>query len=248
MQRDHTIDFNDLRLFHTAEHACGYWPERQARDLVFDPGDSRLALAFPFALSWGFRRSGSLIYRPHCNTCRACIAVRVPVAEFQPNRSQRRCLQRNADLQVDIVTATRSDEHLALYRRYLAARHPGGGMDDHDAIEFDQFLISTWGESRFLEIRDAASLGGTLRAVAVTDVIPGAFSAVYTFYDPDSATRGLGSFALLQQIAWAQRERRDYLYLGYWIKGHPKMDYKSHYRPLEIFDGRGWSRRQESQS
>jgi leucyl-tRNA---protein transferase len=232
-----------LRLFHTSEHPCGYWPERQARDLVFDPGDPRLAQIYPTALSWGFRRSGNLIYRPHCRACRACVAARIPVADFRPDRSQRRCLARNADLEIRVLPAERNDEHFALYRRYLSARHPGGGMDGHGASEFDQFLLSTWGQGRFLEFRTHQPHGqGELLAVAVTDVVSDALSAVYTFYNPDMADRSLGTFAILQQIAWARRDGKDHLYLGYWIDGHSKMAYKRRYRPLEMFDGYGWSR------
>ena len=238
------IDIDEpLRLFHTADHACGYWPERQARDLVFDPGDPRLAQTYPMALSWGFRRSGNLIYRPHCRNCRACIAVRIPVDEFRPDRSQRRCLARNADLETRVLPAERNDEHFALYQRYLGARHAGGGMDGHGPAEFDQFLGSTWGQGRFLELRTRQAHGpGELLAVAVTDVVENALSAVYTFYDPDAAKRGLGTYSILQQIAWAQREGKRHLYLGYWIDGHRKMAYKRRYRPLESFDGHGWSR------
>ncbi len=235
----HANTAEPLRLFHTAEHACGYWPERQARDLVFDPGDPQLAARYPLALGWGFRRSGDLIYRPHCRHCHACTAVRIPAADFRANRSQRRCLERNADLEVRVRPAERDDELFALYQRYLGARHAGGGMDGHGAAEFDQFLLSKWGSSRFLDIRERA--GGALLGVAVTDVVDDALSAVYTFYAPEAADRSLGTFAILQQIAWARREDKRYLYLGYWIDGHRKMDYKRRFRPLEAFDGQRWS-------
>ena len=225
-----------LRVFHTGDHACAYWPERVARDLVLDPRDERLPQLYAPALAAGFRRSGDIVYRPHCRGCRACVAVRLPVADFVPDRSQRRCLARNADVDVRIVQAQRSEEQLALYRRYLQARHLGGGMDDHGALEFDQFLVGNWAEGRFLEFR----VDGRLLAVAVTDLTADALSAVYTFYDPDAAPRSLGTFAILQQVAWAKREGRSYLYLGYWIAGHPKMEYKRRFQPLEGFDGRSW--------
>ncbi|RNF81728.1 arginyltransferase [Montanilutibacter psychrotolerans] len=232
---------DDLRLFHTGEHACGYWPARVARDLVLDPRDPRMPHWYPLALGWGFRRSGDIVYRPHCNGCHACVAVRIPVDRFVPDRSQRRCLARNAQVQMRVLPAQRTDEQLALYRRYLAARHAGGGMDNHGAVEFDQFLVGRWSEGRFLELRDHGPDGpGPLLAVAVTDLIADAMSAVYTFYDPDEADRGLGTLAILKQIEWARRECRHFLYLGYWIDGHRKMDYKRRYRPLEGFDGRNW--------
>ena len=237
---ENTQPIDDLRLFHTGEHPCGYWPDRVARDLVLDPRDPRLPQLYPDALSWGFRRSGDIVYRPHCRQCRACVAVRIPVADFTPDRSQRRCLARNADIEAHVVAPACTDEYLALYRRYLSARHAGGGMDDHGALEFEQFLIGAWSESRFLELRERGS--HRLLAVAVTDLAPEALSAVYTFYDPDAAARGLGTLGVLRQLEWAARDGRGHLYLGYWIAGHPKMDYKRRFRPLEGFDGRGWRR------
>ena len=235
---DGVLRTDDVRLFHTAEHACGYWPERSARDLVLDPRDPRLARLYPMALAWGFRRSGDIVYRPHCAGCHACVAVRIPVDGFVPDRSQRRTLARNATIDARILPAERSDEHFALYQRYLSARHPSGGMDGHGAAEFDQFLIGAWSQSRFLELRERDS--HRLLAVAVTDVSDDALSAVYTFYDPDETARGLGTLAILRQIEWARRDGRRHLYLGYWIGAHDKMDYKRRFRPLEGFDGHGW--------
>ena len=232
--------YDDLRVFHTGDHPCGYWPSRHARDLVLDPRDARLPQLYPLALGWGFRRSGDLVYRPHCQGCRACVAVRIPVEDFRPSRSQRRCLARNADLDARVLPAERTAEHFALYRRYLTARHPGGGMDQQGVAEFEQFLIGGWCEGRFLELREHAT--HRLLAVAVTDLADEALSAVYTFYDPDEAERGLGTLAILQQLAWARREGRRHLYRGYWSAGHDKMDYKRRFHPLEGFDGRQWRR------
>ncbi|RRU22266.1 arginyltransferase [Stenotrophomonas sp. 278] len=233
---------DELRLFQTGDHPCGYWPDRAARDLVLDPHDPRLGSLYPMALSWGFRRSGDLVYRPHCANCHACVSVRIPVERFAPDRSQRRCLARNADLEVRIVAAEQTDEQFALYHRYLTHRHAQGGMDDHGPHEFDQFLIGQWSQGRFLEMRAPAHDGhrGELLGVAVTDVTPQGLSAVYTFFDPDQAHRGLGTFGILQQIAWARREHLPHLYLGYWIRDHRKMDYKRRFRPLEAYDGRRW--------
>ena len=228
-----------LRVFHTGDHPCGYWPERSARDLVLDPRDDRLPRLYPMALASGFRRSGDIVYRPHCRGCQACVAVRLPVAAFTPDRSQRRCLARNADIDVRILPAQRSDEQFELYQRYLRARHRGGGMDDHGTFEFDQFLVGAWSQGRFMELREHAT--HRLLGVAVTDLVGDeALSAVYTFYDPDATTRGLGTLAILKQVEWARRDGREHLYLGYWIAGHRKMDYKRRFGPLEGFDGREW--------
>jgi arginine-tRNA-protein transferase len=231
-------DADNLRLFHSAPHPCGYWPDRDARDLVLDPRDPRLPNYYPMALEWGFRRSGDIVYRPSCGSCRACVPVRVPVASFRLDRSQRRCLRRNGDVATHLLAPTCTDEYVALYQRYLQSRHPNGGMATHGAHEFEQFLIGSWNDCRFLELRDATS--HRLLAVAVTDVLPEALSAVYTFYDPDETARGLGSLGVLKQIEWAQRSGRHHVYLGYWIDGHQKMAYKRRFQPLEAFDGHSW--------
>lgn len=226
----------NIRVYQTVEHACGYWPDRLARDLVLDPTDPTLASLYGPSLAMGFRRSGGHVYRPHCAACQACTPVRVPALAFRPSRAQRRCGRRNADLELRWMPAERSDERFALYRRYVRSRHAGGGMDDPSPADFDAFLSCPWSPTMFLEAR----LDGKLVSVAVTDVLPDALSAVYTFYDPDAAARGLGSFAILSQLAQATRDGRGHLYLGFWLAGHPKMDYKRSFRPLERLVGRQW--------
>lgn len=218
-----------IRVFQTLEHPCGYYAERNARNLVIDPLARGLPQVYGTALERGFRRSGGHVYRPHCQGCRACIASRIPVAEFAPDRSQRRCLRRNADLVLQVAPARRTDENFDLYQRYLAARHPDGGMDDPAEEDFERFLACNWSPTRFLELRR----GDELLALAVTDVLPQGLSAVYTFYSPDYPARSLGTCAILHQVEWARSQGLPHVYLGYWIAGHSKMDYKLRFHPLE---------------
>ncbi len=227
-----------IRLFQTREHACGYWPERIARDVLLDPDDPALALLYPQMLAVGFRRSGGHVYRPRCPACRACVPLRIPVRDFSPSRSQRRCLARNAAVTFEAKPPLRSTERFGLYRRYLRSRHAGGGMEEGGPDEFDAFLSSDWSPTAFVELREA----GRLLGVAVTDVLPDALSAVYTFFEPDPAARGLGTLAILRQIEWARATGRRHLYLGFWIESHPRMAYKARFRPAEILTERGWTR------
>lgn len=229
---------NNIRIFQTAEHTCGYWPERLASDLVLDPTDPTLPRVYERALTMGFRRSGGHVYRPHCLGCNACIPVRIPVQEFRPNRNQRRCLSHNADITIKVVTAGRTEEIFSLYRHYVGTRHAGGGMDDPLPEDFDKFLTSAWSTTLFLEL----CWNNELLGVAVTDVLPNALSSVYTFYAPEHAERSLGTFAILAQIEHARQQKREHLYLGFWLDAHPKMHYKRNFKPLEYFDGREWQR------
>ena len=224
-----------IRVFQTAEHTCGYWYDRAARDIVLDPRDPNLPRLYAQALQNGFRRSGGHVYRPNCNGCRACVPVRIAVEHFQPDRSQRRCLKRNADVTMETAKAVRDEEAFALYRRYLHHRHRGGGMDQATPLDFDAFVSCDWSPTRFLKLR----LEGRLIGVAVTDVLARALSAVYTFFDPAMSARGLGTLAILRQIEWARRAGYPHLYLGFWLKDHQKMHYKTRFQPLEgLIDGR----------
>ncbi len=232
----HTPPEIPIRLFQTQMHVCGYYPERQARSLVLDPSSPYLALAYPNAIDHGFRRSSHQVYRPHCPDCTACTPTRIVVEAFRPDRSQRRCVARNADLRAVVMPARATDEYFALYERYLDARHGDGPMAQPTPEEFENFLIGTWSRTLFLELRE----GDRLLAVAVTDALPQGLSAVYTFYEPGLPQRSLGTFAILQQIALAARRQLPFVYLGYWLPGHPKMDYKRRFGAMEILRDGKW--------
>lgn len=230
-----------VRLLKTLPHPCGYFDGRTAQNLVIDPLASDLPGLLDLALTRGFRRAGGHIYRPACSRCRACIPARLAIEDFRPNRSQRRCMQRNADLEIEVEAARYTEEYFELYRRYLGARHPGGGMDDAVPGDFMRFLTSPWSPTRFVCFRER----GRLLAVAATDESPCGLSAVYTFYDPADSARGLGTFAILTQIEMARARGLPHLYLGYWIAGHPKMGYKTDFRPIEVLRSEGWTQLEE---
>jgi len=225
-----------VRLFQTLPHPCGYFAERTAQNLVIDQASPHLAQIYDAALLRGYRRAGSHVYHPHCRRCRACVPARVPADAFRPDRSQRRCLRRNADLELILETPACSDEYFDLYRRYLDLRHAGGGMDNPAADDFTRFLYTPWSPTRFVALR----LRGRLVAVAVTDFASCGLSAVYTFFEPAERGRGLGIYAILRQVELARERQLPHVYLSYWIEGHPKMDYKARFRPLELLGPDGW--------
>lgn len=231
-------DARRLSLYITGEHECAYLPERTARTVFVDPGFPLRNGHYSSLIRQGMRRSGRYIYNPSCPHCDACQSLRVPVREFSPRRRQRRCWRRNSDLQSTVRSAAFHQEHFDLYRRYLGERHPGGGMDAHDESGYMDFLISPWSETRFVEFR----LDGRLLAVSVIDLVADGFSAVYTFFDPFDARRGLGSYAILWQIDAARRYGLDYVYLGYWIAECDKMRYKADYQPCEVYRSGAWER------
>ena len=226
----------DLAFFASPAHDCGYLPDRSSVTLFADPEAAMDMELYGILLENGFRRSGAHVYRPHCPTCRACIAARIPVEQFLPNRSQKRCLRKNTDITANVTRPAFVEEHFALYRKYMAARHTGGGMDDPSEKKYMEFLTSAWADTEFVEFR----FNGDLMAVAIMDVLPHGLSSVYTFFDPNHGELSLGRFALLWQINEAQRRHLPHLYLGYWIKNCQKMLYKQEYRPIELYQENRW--------
>jgi arginine-tRNA-protein transferase len=227
-------------LYLSATHSCSYLPGLSARTLFVDPMAPMDGLLYEGLIEQGFRRSGAHVYRPACDPCRRCVPVRIPVREFSPNRSQRRNARLNADLTLLERPAAFEPEHYALYETYVRSRHGGGGMaEDASAESYQDFLVRPWGgETRLLELR----LTDRVLAVAVTDRLPTSLSAVYTFFDPASSRRALGTFAVLSQIALARRLGLRYLYLGYWIEECRKMAYKDAFRPIQAWSGGHWRR------
>lgn len=231
-----TLRSERVRLFQTLPHACGYFPARTAQNLVLDPAAPNLSKLYALSLARGFRRAGGHVYHPHCPRCHACEPCRIDVAAFTPDRSLRRCVSLNSDLELSECEPGLTDERHDLYARYLRARHPGGGMDDASDEDFSHFLASPWSPTVFLEFR----LAGQLVAVAVTDVCDTGLSAVYTFFEPELPRRGLGTYAILRQIELARARQLPHLYLGYWIQDHPKMGYKARFRGLQVLGADGW--------
>lgn len=225
-----------LQFYLTAPYPCSYLPDRLARSQVATPAALVDTAVFGELARQGFRRSGHYVYRPRCDDCSACLPARVRLDGFLPRRGQRRCLNRNQDIVCKLRPLEFNEAHYALYRRYQAARHAGGGMDMDDREQYRGFLLTSQVDSALAEF----SLDGRVVMVSLVDRLLDGLSAVYAFYDPDLAKRSLGVYNVLTLIQLAAGLGLPYLYLGYWIRESPKMAYKSDYQPLEIYRDGAW--------
>jgi len=236
MTRDISSDLKKIRLYLTESHPCSYLEGRDAVTAFVDPKLQISGDVYSHLSLLGFRRSGEYVYKPHCLSCKACIPARIPVASFKPNRSQRRCLQKNADIVVTSSDSIDLAEHYALYARYIDRRHSDGDMYPPSLKQFETFLGSAWDCTRYLEFRR----DGALVCGAGVDWLSSGLSAIYTYFDPDLGDRSLGIHAILKQIDLTREYHLDYVYLGYWIRDSGKMRYKSDFHPLQLYVDNTW--------
>lgn len=231
---DSELPFSLLQFYNTATYPCSYLANEQAVSQVATPPHLITTEVYAELVRRGFRRSGVFTYRPNCANCRACIPVRLPVARFKPNRSQRRTAKQHAGLHARELPLFNFEEHYELYQRYQSVRHAGGGMDQDNHEQYAHFLLQSRVDSRLVEFTE----NGVLRMVSIIDVLDDGLSSVYTFYDPDIAGAAFGTYNILWQIAQCQASGMPYLYLGYWIRNSRKMAYKANFRPIEgLIDG-----------
>jgi len=231
----------DIQYYATAAYPCSYLEGRLARSQVAAPSEAIDAANYDVLIQHGFRRSGSFVYRPQCDNCNACLSIRLPVADFMPNRSQKRAWAQHTSLICTVTEPAFSQEHYALYQRYQRSRHPGGGMDIDDEVQYTDFLVRSNVRSWMVEFRAPLpdQSGTELKMVSIIDVLKEGLSAVYTFYDPEPG-QNFGTFNVLWQIERARAMGLRHLYLGYWIKSCQKMAYKSHFRPYELLSNGLW--------
>ena len=231
---------NDLIFYsHSEPHACSYLPGELSNSIFPDPRTELSSELLNQLHINGFRRSGRLVYRPQCPQCNACWSARVINKEFSASRGQRRTLKRNQDLQFQWRSVEFSQEHYQLYEKYINGRHQGGDMHPASEEQYKDFLIEGYDTHKFLEMRNEQL---ELVGVCVVDQFYDGLSAIYSYFDPDQHKRSLGKMFVLALIQLGQQAGLPFTYLGYYVKGSAKMEYKANYQPLEVFRGNQWQR------
>ncbi len=237
------------QFYLTSPTPCPYLPGREERKVFTHLVGGRARDLNDVLSQGGFRRSQSIAYRPACETCRACVSVRVCVQDFRLSRGFRRVMSRNSDLIGETLPPQPRSEHYSLFRSYLDERHPDGGMATMSALDFAMMVEDTHVETSLIEYRRRGPDSGFTRrgtgdlfAMALTDRLNDGLSMVYSVYDPALETRSLGTFMVLDHIERARMLGLPYVYLGYWVDGSPKMSYKARFLPQERLSTQGWER------
>jgi arginyl-tRNA--protein-N-Asp/Glu arginylyltransferase len=236
------------QFYLTAPATCPYLPQEMERKVFTHMVGERAPELNDLLTQGGFRRSQNIAYRPACESCRACVSVRIVAGEFTPTRSMRRILALNTDVVSTEYPAEPSSEQYSLFRRYLDHRHQKGGMSDMSVLDYAMMVEDTHVNTKIIEYRlkvegDGIGLAkGPLISAALTDKMGDGLSMVYSYFDPDIADRSLGTFMILDHIRKVKERGLPHVYLGYWVKGSRKMDYKTKFLPQEHLMAQGWER------
>ncbi|GGD14631.1 putative arginyl-tRNA--protein transferase [Aureimonas glaciei] len=237
------------QFFLTSPTPCPYLPGQLERKVFTHLVGEKAPELLDLLTQGGFRRSQNIAYRPACERCRACMSVRIVVDEFEPTKSMRRVMARNRDIVGRMDAAVPSSEQYSLFRRYLDDRHAKGGMSEMSVLDYAMMVEDSQVDTRLIQYRvrgpDSSftrASDGALIGAALSDVMGDGMSMVYSFFEPGEHERSLGTFMILDHIERTKRLGLPYLYLGYWVKGSRKMDYKVRYQPQEHLQSKGWER------
>lgn len=237
------------QFYLTAPSPCPYLPGREERKVFTHLVGKRGRELNDVLTQGGFRRSQTIAYRPACEGCQACLSVRVVVDEFETPRSYRKIARRNGDLIGIEMPNVASSEHYALFRSYIEARHGDGGMAQMSMLDVKMMIEDSHVETRLIEYRrrdpDSGITGGSsgeLLGLALTDLMGDGLSMVYSVFSPDETARSLGTFMILDHVRRARQAGLPYVYLGYWVQGSGKMDYKARFVPQERLVSTGWQK------
>lgn len=243
----HALDTPQFYL--TAPSPCPYLEGREERKVFTHLVGERAKQINDMLSQGGFRRSQNIAYRPACEGCKACVSVRVVVDEFRTNKSFNRILKRNQDLVGQRLPPAPTSEQFSLFRRYLDDRHASGGMAEMTSLDYAMMVEDTHVDTMIIEYRQRKNDGsadgrgeGPLIAAALTDILTNGLSMVYSFYDTEADYSSLGTFMILDHIRLARRLGLPYVYMGYWVQGSSKMDYKTRFRPQEQLTMTGWQK------
>ena len=235
---------NFPEFYVTAPQPCPYLEGRLERKLFTHLTHDKPPALVDNLLKGGFRRSQNIAYMPYCEGCQACVSVRVAVDEFTPNRSFQRVLKANADLTTRRIAPHPTAEQYSLFRDYIDQRHSDGGMADMTVLDYAMMIEDSIITTFLSEYRAPAtgSSEGPLMGIALCDRLSDGISMVYSFYDTEVPQRSFGTYMILEHVEYARQLGLPYLYLGYWIEGSRKMNYKTRFHPQERLTGNGWER------
>ena len=235
----HVISRNP-QFYVTAPQECPYLENQMERKLFTALYGSNSEKLNNSLSKQGFRRSQNVLYRPSCSSCCACLSARIPVSDFFLSKSQKRTLKTNIDLNRTVKEPLASDEQFLLFKKYIKARHANGGMSEMDCDDFSAMIEETNVNSKVVEYYQPNENGEKLLSLSLIDILDDGISMVYSIFEPGIEKRSLGKYMILDQIELARELKLEYVYLGYWVAGSPKMDYKKEYKPLEVFKDNIW--------
>ena len=222
------------------EFPCSYIDGKQERRLYVDIESSNKKEIFIEELTRnGFRRNYDHMYIPICTDCSLCVPSRINIRNFVFSKNSKRNLKKNSDLVFEEKSKVFLDreERYKLFLKYCSFQHHESSMGKMTLKQFEDFFYNSINDSIVFDLKNKENV---IFASVLVDVIENGYSAVYSFYDPEKQSRSLGKNIILNLVKTLKSKKKEYLYLGYWVKTCRKMDYKILFDSLELFVNGKW--------
>ncbi|MCQ2576038.1 MAG: leucyl/phenylalanyl-tRNA--protein transferase [Treponema sp.] len=245
--------------FNEETDACGYFKDKESHSIytvtewVRQEVDPNITdeLMLGFFLEQGFRRFSNMFYIQDCKGCSQCIPIRVPVKNFETSKSQRVAWRKNQDLEISLNFDKEdftTEEKVFMLREYDKYHNQGDPEYSAKTLEMTKIqlhhMCETFEGCANMEYR----LNGKLIAVGILDFAKDrngkytSLSSNYFYYDvsEELKERSIGVFSVLKEIELCKELDIPYYYLGLYLPGCRKMNYKIKYLPCELFLNGKW--------
>ena len=231
------INKYNYNFYLTNTEPCPYLTNRDEKKIFLIMDDINKSNEYEHLIKSGFRRSHNILYNQVCADCNLCKSIRINVNNFKLSKSNKRVLNKNKNLFTKKLSNNPSKEQFALFKKYLEFKHNDSEMNEMNFQDYCKMFVSKGINTKVYEYFYKGELVGCI----ISDFLEGSISMVYSFYSELFLKNSFGKYIILDHFRLAKDFDMDYVYLGYWVEGSSKMEYKNSFNSSEVLIDNKWT-------